>query len=193
MKVHALVFFDPQKLQPLDHKIYTQSGSKYETRFIKEFVEFGRKEFIQRLQAPDKNFVISVANGHILIYVTILSGNNRDSCDDVGVAMMVSNVEKLDDLLHIVSRKLISDYLIYNIIPNESDIIRYCKLKEILLQIDDSKKVLLRTMSKVMDRGDSLEELIEMTDTLSKESKVFFRNSRRLNSCCWIFPRPKWK
>ncbi len=185
MKIHAIVFYDSDQHQPLSHKIYDQGTSKYERRFVTEFVEFGRKDFLQKMKAPGDEFVISLVGGAVLVYVTEMEG--------IGVAMMLSNIPDLNNTPHIVSKKLINDYMKYNMIPqNAEDILSYFKQKEILAEVQHTKKVLMRTLSKVIERGDNIEELVDKTDKLSDTSKIFFKNSRKLNSCCWIFPRPRW-
>lgn len=185
MKIHALVFYDTEQLEPLQYKIYDQGSSKYEQRFVSEFVNFGRKEFLKKMRAPEKEFVINLAGGSVLVYVTIIDG--------IGVAMMLSNIPTLDEVPHIVSRKLINDYMKYDMIPqNPDDILRYFHQKEILAEVQKTKKVLMRTLSKVIERGENIEDLVDKTEELSIQSKIFFKSSRKLNSCCWILPRPRW-
>jgi hypothetical protein len=185
MKIYALVFYNTESLTPLDHKIYTQGSSSYEIKFLQEFVSFGKKEFIRKMKVPDEEFVIELGGGSFLIYVTIV--------DKVGLTLLLSHVPILNDTPHIVSRKIISDYMTYNIIPESpDDILRYFKTKEILQQVNTNKKVLLRTVSKVLERGEKIEELVDKTEELSIQSKIFFKSSRKLNSCCWVFSKPRW-
>ncbi len=184
MKIHAIVFYDSEQLQPLDYKIYDNGSNKYEQLFITEFVNFARKDFLKKMSKPSDEFVLTFVDGAVLVYIT--------ETDDVGIAMVISNSTDLSTTPHIVSRKLINDYIKYDIIPNSpNDILTYFKHKEILLEVQETKKVLLRTISKVMDRGEKIEELVNKTGELSAQSKIFFKHSRKLNSCCWIFPR-KW-
>ena len=101
MKIHAIVFYDSDHHEPLCHKIYDQGSSKYERRFVTEFVEFGRKDFLKKMRAPCDEFVISLVGGSVLVYVTVMEG--------VGVAMMLSNIQIVNTTPHIVSKKLIND------------------------------------------------------------------------------------
>ena len=186
MKVYAIVFFDPLVKIPFSHKIYSEYSTRYERHFIREFVEFGRKEFIKHMDTTEKEFVIEIGNGSFLIYVTIV--------DDIGVAMLLSSTLELDTTPHTVSKKLILDYKRLNYIPDsEEEIMAFFKISQIKSDIDDSKKVLLRSISKVIERGENIEDLVNKTQTLSVQSKLFFKSSRKFNSCCWIFPTPRWK
>lgn len=185
MKVQSIVIFDSVKLEPVDYKIYLNGTNRVEKKFINEFVDFGRKEIIRNLKVPENEYVIELGDGRILIYVTII--------ENMGLAMMLSNVPELDDLPHLISKKIISDYIIYKELPKQDEILGYFKQKELLAEVESTKKILLRTISKVINRGEKIENLIEKSETLSNQSKLFYKNSHKMNYCCWIFPKPSWK
>lgn len=186
MKIYAVVFFETNEMNPLDYKIYTDGSTRYEKRFINEFVEFGRKDFLRHMNTSEDQFIIELGNGAFLIYITIV--------DNIGVALLLSDPIELDTLPHLVSKKLILDYTRRNYIPETSnEILQHFKTKQIMSELDENKKVLLRSISKIIERGERIEDLVEKTESLSVQSKLFFKNSRQFNSCCWIFPRPRWK
>ena len=135
---------------------------------------------------PDNEFIITIADGAFVIYITMWN--------EIGCALLMSETpSRLDKLPHMVSRKLIQDYMSTNEVPPDPDKIRhYFKHKELLDQVEDTKKVLQRTISKVLQRGERIEELVEKTDQLSESSKIFFQRSRQLNSCWGCVPRPRW-
>ena len=182
MNIHAIVFYNAVNLKPLNHKIYTEGVTRYERRFITEFIEFGKKEFLKKMNTEEDEFVISLMGGSFLIYITVLDG--------IGLAMLASKVPELNQTPHLVSKKLIYNYMIKGEIPNNrNDILCWFKHKEILSELDETKKVIKRTISKVIEKGEKIEELVEITELLSNQSKVFFKTSRKMNSCCFIFPR----
>ncbi len=185
MKIHALVFYDSIKLIPLDHRVYTVGITKYDRQFVREFVEFGRKEFLFKMDVPEDQFVIEIADGAFLIYIT--------KTENVGCALLLSCTPELNVTPHLVSKMLIDCYLRDNSIPEkEGDILVYFKHKEVLKEVKETKKVLMRSVSQILERGEKIEDLVDKTETLSETSKVFFKQSRKLNSCCWIFPRWFW-
>ena len=53
-------------------------------------------------------------------------------------------------------------------------------------QIDETKDLLIITIDKVLQRGETLEALIEKSDKLSASSKVFYKKAKQTNSCCSI-------
>lgn len=197
--IHAIVFFELNsktgKKTPLDYKVYTEGTNLIERKFIREFVEFGSKTLIQKMEMPDNEFIITIADGSFVIYITIIQDNPVSDCEQgVGCALLLSNAPaRLDKLPHLVSKKLISDYISTNIVPETSNHIhQYFKHTELLDQLDETKKVLHRTLSKILERGEKIEDLVEKTEHLSDTSKIFFQHSRRLNSCWGCIPRPSW-
>ena len=185
IRIHALVFFDFLQLKPIEHKIYTSGKNKQERSFVSEFVDFGSKELLSHLETSDKEFVITLANGRIMIYITIL--------DEIGSALLISSNSResinLGNLPHIVSKKILMEYLNNSYVPNENDIFHWFKHKELLCEVNKTKKVLMRSISKVIERGENIDELVEKTELLSNSSKMFFHSSRKFNRCCWPFPR----
>jgi len=185
MRIHALVFYDRKVMEPLDHKIYTEATNRTEKKFIQEFVDFGKKDFLKHMDTTDNEFVISLIGGRFLIYITMI--------EDIGIALLASHVPEVDNLPHIVSKKLITDYIRTDYIPrSSSEILQWFKHKEIMADLEATKAVLRRSISKVIERGEKIDDLVEKTELLSQSSKIFFKNSRRFNSCCWVFPRPRW-
>jgi synaptobrevin family protein YKT6 len=38
----------------------------------------------------------------------------------------------------------------------------------------------------VLERGEKLDELVEKSNTLSQQSKLFYKQAKKTNSCCTI-------
>ena len=184
MIIHAIIFFDSKSREPLDHRVYT--GGKY----ISEYVEFGSKTLIRKMDFSNPEFVIELAGGEYVVYVTIIEDNRNDG---IGCALLISKPpSQLNNLPHLVSRRFITEYIFDSTIPDVEEIYRCFKHKELIDQIAETKKVLTRTVSKVLERGEKIEELVEKTEHLSEASKMFFQNSRKMNSCWGCFSRPSW-
>ena len=60
------------------------------------------------------------------------------------------------------------------------------QLMKIQKNLDDTKVVLHQTIESVLDRGAKLEELVEKSGELSAQSKLFYREAKRANSCCVV-------
>ncbi|KAI8055708.1 Longin-like domain-containing protein [Syncephalis plumigaleata] len=51
-------------------------------------------------------------------------------------------------------------------------------------ELDDTKIVLHKTIESVLQRGEKLDSLVEKSDMLSSQSKVFYKSAKKQNSCC---------
>ena len=65
--------------------------------------------------------------------------------------------------------------------PAEAD-----SIMRIQTQIDDTRDVLHNTIDNLLTRGEKLDALVEKSDELSAQSKLFYRPARKTNSCCVI-------
>lgn len=44
-----------------------------------------------------------------------------------------------------------------------------------------------KTMASLLERGEKLEDLVEKSDQLSAQSKIFFKTAKKTNACCVRF------
>eukprot|EP00753_Platysulcus_tardus_P018638 PLAT6989.1.p1 GENE.PLAT6989.1~~PLAT6989.1.p1 ORF type:complete len:202 (+),score=73.08 PLAT6989.1:82-687(+) len=65
--------------------------------------------------------------------------------------------------------------------PTEVD-----KIARIHKEIEDTKDVLHRTIDSVLERGERLDDLVERSDDLSKQSKMFYTTAKKHNRCCVV-------
>eukprot|EP01041_Mallomonas_annulata_P008976 gene8976-18574_t len=50
--------------------------------------------------------------------------------------------------------------------------------------LDETRDVLHNTIDSVLQRGEKLEDLVERSGELSAQSKLFYKQAKRANSCC---------
>ena len=60
------------------------------------------------------------------------------------------------------------------------------KISNIKYQLEDTKDIIMKSIDKVLARGEQLDDLIEKTNDLSKSSKRFYKTTKKLNRCCII-------
>ena len=60
------------------------------------------------------------------------------------------------------------------------------KIIKIQNDLDDTTAVLHQTIDNLLERGEKLDNLVERSDDLSKQSKMFYKQARKTNSCCVI-------
>lgn len=65
--------------------------------------------------------------------------------------------------------------------PAEAD-----KVTKIQNDLDETTQVLHKTIDSVLERGVKLDNLVERSDDLSRQSKMFYKQAKKTNSCCVI-------
>jgi synaptobrevin family protein YKT6 len=65
--------------------------------------------------------------------------------------------------------------------PSEAD-----KLTKIQRELDQTTVILQQTIASVLDRGVKLDDLVNKSNDLSNQSKIFYRRAKETNSCCVI-------
>ncbi|KAF2473025.1 synaptobrevin [Lindgomyces ingoldianus] len=53
-------------------------------------------------------------------------------------------------------------------------------------ELDETKMVLNKTIQSVLERGEKIEDLVAKSDGLSAQSKMFYTQARKQNSCCAV-------
>jgi synaptobrevin family protein YKT6 len=65
--------------------------------------------------------------------------------------------------------------------PAEAD-----QISRIQKNLDETREVLHNTIDSVLQRGEKLEDLVERSGELSTQSKLFYKQAKRANSCCAV-------
>ncbi|CAM9214100.1 unnamed protein product, partial [Ectocarpus fasciculatus] len=60
------------------------------------------------------------------------------------------------------------------------------QIMRIQKNLDETRDVLHNTIDSVLQRGEKLEDLVERSGELSGQSKLFYKNAKRANSCCAV-------
>ncbi|KAI0696644.1 snare protein YKT6 [Cytidiella melzeri] len=53
-------------------------------------------------------------------------------------------------------------------------------------ELDETKIVLHKTIESVLERGEKLNDLVDRSNALSAQSKMFYKTAKKQNSCCLI-------
>lgn len=65
--------------------------------------------------------------------------------------------------------------------PSEAD-----KVTKIQKDLDETTQILHKTIDSVLERGVKLDNLVERSNDLSAQSKMFYKQAKKTNSCCVI-------
>lgn len=63
--------------------------------------------------------------------------------------------------------------------PREADALT--KMQE---DLDETKIILRNTIEAVLERGEKLDDLVDKSESLSLQSKAFYKTAKKTNSCC---------
>jgi synaptobrevin family protein YKT6 len=60
------------------------------------------------------------------------------------------------------------------------------KITKIQKDLDETTQILHKTIDSVLERGVKLDSLVERSNDLSAQSKMFYKQAKKTNSCCVI-------
>mmetsp|Transcript_7721 Transcript_7721/g.6901 ORF Transcript_7721/g.6901 Transcript_7721/m.6901 type:complete len:200 (+) Transcript_7721:50-649(+) len=60
------------------------------------------------------------------------------------------------------------------------------QIMRIQRNLDETREVLHNTIDSVLQRGEKLEDLVEKSGELSAQSKLFYKQAKKANSCCAV-------
>ncbi|KAF2866014.1 Longin-like domain-containing protein [Massariosphaeria phaeospora] len=65
--------------------------------------------------------------------------------------------------------------------PQQAD-----SIMKIQKELDETKIVLHKTIESVLERGEKIDNLVQKSDGLSAQSKMFYTQAKKQNSCCVV-------
>lgn len=77
--------------------------------------------------------------------------------------------------------KMEEHYLVKYQNPSEAD-----KVTKIQKDLDETTQILHKTIDSVLERGVKLDNLVDKSNDLSAQSKLFYKQAKKTNSCCVI-------
>ncbi|OIW32420.1 snare-like protein [Coniochaeta ligniaria NRRL 30616] len=75
----------------------------------------------------------------------------------------------------------LKDYIIKYQDPHQAD-----SILKIQRELDETKIVLHKTIESVLQRGEKIDDLVAKSDGLSAQSKMFYQQAKKQNSCCIV-------
>ncbi|KLO12328.1 snare-like protein [Schizopora paradoxa] len=65
--------------------------------------------------------------------------------------------------------------------PKEAD-----PIMKVQKDLDETKIILHKTIESVLDRGEKLDNLVDRSNALSSQTKMFYKTAKKQNSCCVV-------
>jgi len=75
----------------------------------------------------------------------------------------------------------LKEYIVKYQDPQQAD-----SILKIQRELDETKIVLHKTIESVLQRGEKIDDLVAKSDNLSSQSKAFYTQAKKQNSCCII-------
>ncbi|CAA18664.1 SNARE Ykt6 [Schizosaccharomyces pombe] len=196
MKLYSvsILRFDPKPVQLLCTASDLSSFSFFQRSSIGEFMNFFTKTVAertnpgQRQDVEQSNYVFHVYNRSDGLCGVIAS----DKEYPLRVAYTLLN-KILDEFLTknprtkwesgavTLSFPELDTYLSKYQDPKQADTIM-----RVQQELDETKDVLHKTIESVLARGEKLDDLIQRSDNLSTQSRMFYKSAKKQNSCCII-------
>ncbi|CAP81029.1 Pc12g14020 [Penicillium rubens Wisconsin 54-1255] len=75
----------------------------------------------------------------------------------------------------------LKEYIVKYQDPSQAD-----SIMKIQQELDETKIVLHKTIESVLERGEKIDSLVQKSDGLSAQSKMFYTQAKKQNSCCIV-------
>ncbi|KAI9851545.1 MAG: palmitoyltransferase [Thelocarpon superellum] len=75
----------------------------------------------------------------------------------------------------------LKEYIVKYQDPQQAD-----SIMKIQKELDETKIVLHKTIESVLERGEKIDTLVQKSDGLSAQSKMFYTQAKKQNSCCVV-------
>ncbi|KAH7340051.1 Longin-like domain-containing protein [Pyrenochaeta sp. MPI-SDFR-AT-0127] len=75
----------------------------------------------------------------------------------------------------------LKDYIVKYQDPQQAD-----SIMKIQKELDETKIVLHKTIESMLERGEKIDNLVAKSDGLSAQSKMFYTQAKKQNSCCIV-------
>lgn len=174
MKIYTIIIFHKENQDINTYKeVYDISNIPFFYRSTtKDLLRFLSKTVAEKTQTKlcvtEKEYIIysNKSNNKIIIIITDKDYPSR-------VAFSMSDYIFQNDNIDL--DKTIEKY--QN--PNEAD-----QILKIQKSIDDTKFIMVDAIDKVLTRGEKIDDMIAKSSELSDESKLFYKDAKKLNSWC---------
>lgn len=157
---------------------YLDSYYFFQRSSIQEFCEFTFELICKRIE-PNKSIVIN--EGDYKIYVKSIGSLIYGIITDYDYPDKVSFriIEHLT-YLH-VNKKLVASEFIKLYQNPDND-----KFYKINKDLDATKDIVYNVIDDLLVRGEKLDDMIEKSNRLSEQTKLFYKEAKKTNSCCLI-------
>ena len=186
VNLYSIIIMNYQKSAPyILYSLFELSSIDFFARSVtKELCIFASTESIKR-SAPGRK--TSLEYKSIICYVQKNHDGIAVACTcDTEYPVMIA-FEFLSNVLNNYQDNKISESSLKNLLYEYQDINKINKIYAIKKELAETVKICSDTINKLAIREDELQDLIQRTQDLSEQTKIFMIESKNLNSCCTLF------
>lgn len=195
VKLYAFVILykGPTTATRLKSTFNLQSFGFFQRSSVQEFMSFVSVTIVERTQAASRQ---SVKEGDYMCQVYVRGDNLA--------GVLITDHEYPSRVAHTLITKVLGEFeekVPASLWPNSvEDTVEFTALPAFLAKyqnpkeadamtkmqedLDETKIILHNTIKAVLDRGEMLDDLVAKSDSLSMNSKAFYKTARKTNSCC---------
>ena len=194
----SIISFNPSKTENavfLAQAYDVSSFGFFQRSSVKEFIKFFSRTLLQRTP-PGRRQTVEHEDYFVNTY---LRSDGLGACFvstqgyNPRVAFVLLN--KLLDEFHAQFRDEWGNVNVDSSMPFEplsraiadaQDPSKIDKITKIQQDLDDTVNIVHQTIDSVLDRGEKLDNLVQQSEDLSKQSQLFYNNAAAQNRCCTI-------
>ncbi|KAJ2019695.1 palmitoyltransferase [Coemansia sp. S680] len=161
---------------------------------VEEFLEFFSVTVAERTQVgqrqaveENENFAYAYRSSNNLCAVVI---TDREYPGRVALglaAKMIDEYTKVHDDRFIESATGKTGFVVLKeFIGKYQDPKQADSIMRVQQELDETKVVLHKTIESLLERGEKLDALVDRSNQLSSQSKMFYKTAKKTNSCCIV-------
>ncbi|ORX80672.1 synaptobrevin-like protein ykt6, partial [Basidiobolus meristosporus CBS 931.73] len=193
MKIYAISVLqvDCKPVHELASEYELSSFGFFQRGSVQEFMSFFAKTISERT-SPGQRQSVEQENyiGHVFTKAEGVSGViivDREYPRRVAFSLLSKILDEFmskypkNEWNQMRSYPELKEYLTKYQDPKQADTIM-----RVQQDLDETKVVLHKTIESVLQRGEKIDSLVERSDELSTQSKMFYKTARKTNSCCSV-------
>jgi synaptobrevin family protein YKT6 len=181
MKLYAILVFDEKFT--LEYSNYNLDDFSFFYRMsIKASIERVLSELVKHFETNNYYKINETIEKHNFVVYTLTTTKFYIAITDDEYPQRIA-FTYLDKLRNLQFNKIEFD----NIFSHYCDANETDKILKLKGEVNETKDVVLDSIDKLLERGESIDELLQRTEKLKTTSDLFRIRTREMNSCCILF------
>lgn len=180
MQIYSIILLNSNPEPRVVSVAYDLSSIGYFQRAtVKEFIIFFTTTIASRINKGERKSIVDQDN-YIYLYKNAFGNTCAVVCDcEYPSRIAFSLINKILDepTVNLNLEKYIVDY---------KDPSRIDNILKIQQDLNETKLIMNQTIEAILARGEALDDLVKKSNDLSESSKLFYKDTKKMNSCCVI-------